>query len=131
MQSVRFSFETIREALDHRATIPTGQSNLVALMASSAALALAAATGGVAWAGPALPTGGKVAAGQASLSQAGSTLTVSQSTSKSIIDWSSFSIGQGQTVQFNNGSGATLNRVLTGGHRRKSTGHCRPPAASI
>ena len=39
------------------------------------------------------------------------TLTVSQSSSKAIVDWSSFSIGQGGTVQFDNGSGATLNRV--------------------
>ncbi len=62
--------------------------------------------------GPALPTGGKVAAGSAVIGAAsGGALTVSQSSGKAIIDWSSFSIGQGGKVAFNNGSGATLNRV--------------------
>ncbi len=62
-------------------------------------------------AAPALPTGGHVQAGSASIGSAASTLTVSQTSSKAIIDWSSFSIGQGGTVQFDNGAGATLNRV--------------------
>ena len=48
---------------------------------------------------------------QPALARAAPTLTVSQSSSKAIVDWSSFSIGQGGTVQFNNGAGATLNRV--------------------
>ena len=62
--------------------------------------------------GPALPTGGKVAAGSAVIGAAsGGALTVSQSSGKAIIDWGSFSIGQGGKVAFNNGSGATLNRV--------------------
>ena len=38
-------------------------------------------------------------------------LTISQSSRTGIVNWSSFSIGQGNQVQFNNGSGATLNRV--------------------
>ena len=38
-------------------------------------------------------------------------LTVTQSSSTGIVNWSSFSIGQGNQVQFNNGTGATLNRV--------------------
>ena len=38
-------------------------------------------------------------------------LTVTQSSSTGIVNWSSFSVGQGHQVQFNNGSGATLNRV--------------------
>ena len=63
-------------------------------------------------AAPALPTGGHVAAGSAAIGGAsGASLTVSQTSSKAIIDWSSFSIGQGGSVQFDNGSGATLNRV--------------------
>ncbi|MHB8285084.1 MAG: beta strand repeat-containing protein, partial [Caulobacteraceae bacterium] len=61
---------------------------------------------------PILPTGGKVAAGQAVVGAAGAAgLTINQASSKAIIDWTSFSIGQGSTVQINNGSGATLNRV--------------------
>jgi len=64
---------------------------------------------------PALPTGGQLQAGLAVIgSPSGASLTVSQSSNRAIIDWSSFSIGQGASVQFNNGAGATLNRV-TGG----------------
>ena len=61
---------------------------------------------------PALPTGGKVVAGSATIAAPkGGTLTVDQTSSRAIIDWSSFSIGQAGAVKFDNGSGATLNRV--------------------
>ena len=58
-----------------------------------------------------LPGGGSVVAGQASIGQSGASLTVNQAGSRAIIDWSSFSVAAGKSVQFNNGSGATLNRV--------------------
>ncbi|HWK96870.1 MAG TPA: MBG domain-containing protein [Pseudolabrys sp.] len=61
-----------------------------------------------------LPTGGTVAAGNAGISQNGSTLNINQSTNQAIINWQSFSVGQGGTVNFNQPSAAasTLNRVL-------------------
>jgi filamentous hemagglutinin family protein len=60
----------------------------------------------------ALPTGGQVVAGAAQISSAnGPALTINQSSSRAIIDWTGFSIGSGGSVQFNNGAGATLNRV--------------------
>jgi len=78
----------------------------------AAALLLAPA---VVHAAPALPTGATVAAGKASISAPSNNyLTITQSSKDSIINWNSFSIGQGGTVQINNGAGATLNRV-TGG----------------
>jgi filamentous hemagglutinin family protein len=53
-----------------------------------------------------------VRSGAASIARSsGASLTVSQTSSKAIIDWRSFSVGQGATVRFDNGSGATLNRV--------------------
>ena len=59
-----------------------------------------------------LPTGGTVASGNVAIGSTSPTsLTVTQSSSTGIVNWSSFSIGQGNQVQFNNGSGATLNRV--------------------
>ena len=59
-----------------------------------------------------LPTGGTVASGNVSINSTSPTsLTISQSSRTGIVNWSSFSIGQGNQVQFNNGSGATLNRV--------------------
>ena len=59
-----------------------------------------------------LPTGGTVTSGNVSISSTSPTsLTISQSSRTGIVNWSSFSVGQGNQVQFNNGSGATLNRV--------------------
>jgi filamentous hemagglutinin family protein len=62
-------------------------------------------------AAPVLPTGGVVTAGSATITVAPATVTVNQTSSKGIITWSGFSIGQDATVQINNGAGATLNRV--------------------
>ncbi|MBP7566704.1 MAG: filamentous hemagglutinin N-terminal domain-containing protein [Burkholderiaceae bacterium] len=61
-----------------------------------------------------LPTGGTVTAGQGSLHQAGQVLTIQQNTDKLAIDWNSFSIGQGHTVNFVQPGAASvaLNRVL-------------------
>lgn len=62
-----------------------------------------------------MPTGATVAAGTASMSQTGNTLTVTSS-NRAIINWNSFSIGAGNTVLFNqpSTSSAVLNRVLGG-----------------
>ena len=63
-------------------------------------------------AAPTLPTGGKVVAGSAAIAAPkGGTLTIDQTSSRAIIDWTSFSIGTAGQVVFDNGSGATLNRV--------------------
>lgn len=60
----------------------------------------------------ALPTGGTVTSGSVGITQPnGSTLVINQSSPTGIVHWSTFSIGAGGTVNFNNGSGATLNRV--------------------
>ncbi|WP_175166402.1 filamentous hemagglutinin N-terminal domain-containing protein [Paraburkholderia fynbosensis] len=64
-------------------------------------------------AGP-LPQGGAFVRGQGAISSGTTSLTIDQSSTRGVIDWHSFSIGNGNTVAFNNGSGATLNRV-TGG----------------
>ena len=53
-----------------------------------------------------------MAAGSAGIgAPTNNSLTVSQSSQRAIINWGSFSIGAGGTVLFNNGQGATLNRV--------------------
>jgi len=63
-----------------------------------------------------LPTGGTVTAGTADIgAPSAGALLIDQSSTNAIIDWGGFSIGSGHSVQFNNGSGATLNRV-TGGN---------------
>jgi filamentous hemagglutinin family protein len=61
-----------------------------------------------------LPTGGTVASGSVTISKPSSTsITINQSSATGIVNWSSFSIGQGHQAQFNNGTGATLNRVTS------------------
>src|SRR5512146_368961 len=67
--------------------------------------------GGPALAGGALPAGGQYVAGQGTIAGSANALTINQSTTHGIINWQGFSIGAGNRVQFNNGSGATLNRV--------------------
>ncbi len=84
------------------------------LSASAVALGALAATAGVA--SPVLPTGGSVRAGNATIgAPIGSSLTVNQTSTKAVIDWSTFSIGAGGKVNFANGHGVTLNRVIGGG----------------
>ncbi len=89
-----------------------GGPSLRARLVASTALALMF-TAAPAW-GQALPTGGSVAAGAASIARPNaSTLNVNQSTSRAIINWNTFSVGAGDTVNFNQPSSAssTLNRV--------------------
>ena len=60
-----------------------------------------------------LPQGGAVVAGQASIVASGQQLTINQSSARAIVNWNSFSVGQPNSVQFNqpNAQAATLNRV--------------------
>src|SRR3990172_1027828 len=76
-----------------------------------------AAFGMLVWTPPALalPTGGEVAAGSASISQPNAqTMQVTQGTQKAILNWQGFSIGVSETVNFlqPNTSAVALNRVL-------------------
>jgi filamentous hemagglutinin family protein len=66
--------------------------------------------------GPILPNSGSFAAGAGSIAAGAGSVTVTQSSQRAVINWNSFSIGQGGVVQFQNGAGATLNRVTGGDH---------------
>ena len=48
----------------------------------------------------ALPQNGQVVGGSASISQSGNELDITQSSSRAVIDWQSFSIGAGETTRF-------------------------------
>jgi filamentous hemagglutinin family protein len=63
-----------------------------------------------AWAGP---TGGTVSAGSGSISQSGKTTTVTQASQNLAINWASFSVASGETVNFvqPNRQAIVLNRV--------------------
>lgn len=62
-------------------------------------------------AAPNLPSGGTFAAGAGTISTSAGAVAIQQATNRAIIDWRNFSIGPGGRVLFQNGSGATLNRV--------------------
>ena len=64
----------------------------------------------------ALPAGGVVSAGGATIAGTASTTTITQSTQGAVINWQSFGIAAGQSVQFvqPNSSSVALNRVLGG-----------------
>lgn len=62
----------------------------------------------------ALPTGGAVTAGGASITTGSGTTLITQSTPNAVINWQSFNIGLGETVRFAqpSSSAVALNRVL-------------------
>ncbi|MEP6772036.1 MAG: filamentous hemagglutinin N-terminal domain-containing protein, partial [Polaromonas sp.] len=66
----------------------------------------------------ALPEGGQVVAGQASVtSPTANSMVVNQSTDKAVLNWQSFNIGAGQSMQFvqPGASSVALNRVIGNG----------------
>ncbi|MEY2994003.1 MAG: hypothetical protein RL357_938 [Pseudomonadota bacterium] len=62
----------------------------------------------------ALPTGGQVSAGQATIATQGTVMDVTQSSQRATIHWQGFDIGRDATVRFNqpSASAVTLNRVV-------------------
>lgn len=73
----------------------------------------------VAYADPApnaLPTGGVVTTGSATIDVSGNTMNVGQSSQNAVIDWSTFDIGQSGIVNFNqnNAAAVAVNRVHSG-----------------
>ena len=62
----------------------------------------------------ALPAGGIVAAGVANIANSGTATTITQSSANTVINWQSFGIGAGQSVQFvqPGSNSVALNRVL-------------------
>lgn len=70
-----------------------------------------------------LPGGATVAAGNVSIGGNGNAMTVTQQSNTAIVNWNSFSVGQGQSVNFiqPSSSSAILNRV-TGSTRSSIAG---------
>lgn len=82
----------------------------MALLALPAASAIAAT---------ALPSGGVVTAGSATISQTGSSMRVDQTSARAVIDWRSFNVGSDAAVRFQqpSTSAIVLNRVGADGGR--------------
>ncbi|GAA0652491.1 YDG domain-containing protein [Brevundimonas lenta] len=80
----------------------------LALLASAAPALAQTAPGG-------LPSGGAFIRGEGVIGQTSpTTLGITQSSDRGVIDWRAFSIATGHQVNIDNGQGATLNRVLGG-----------------
>ncbi|PZU88317.1 MAG: hypothetical protein DI528_05505 [Shinella sp.] len=58
-----------------------------------------------------LPSGGNFTAGSGDIQTAPTGLLINQTSATGIVEWQDFSIGSGASVHFDNGAGATLNRV--------------------
>ena len=88
----------------------TGMLKLIAGAVAALFVSGASFAGGSSIALPAaaLPTGASVAAGKATVLQAGNTLTVNQTTSQAIVNWNSFSIGSKAKVIINQPSASSV-----------------------
>jgi filamentous hemagglutinin family protein len=104
-------WQVASEATRGRGKTGSSQQARKARRALAAATAMTLASP-AAWA--VLPTGGNVVAGSASITQAGNALNINQASDKAAINWQSFSIGQGNSVNFVQPSATSvaLNRVL-------------------
>lgn len=78
------------------------------------AILLATQAFGIASRAADLPTGGVVAAGSASITPGTNSLRIDQGSDRAVINWNSFDVGAGNTVQFVQpaSSSAILNRVV-------------------
>ncbi len=80
-----------------------------------------------------LPTGGTVAAGTVSSQLTSSQLTLTQTTQRAVLDWQSFNIDAGKTVQFiqPNASAAVLNRVAASANMSEIYGSILAPGTVV
>ncbi len=58
-----------------------------------------------------VPTGGTFVAGAGDIQSGANGLAINQTSGTAIVEWQDFSISPGASVHFDNGTGATLNRV--------------------
>ncbi len=109
---------SLGKAKSTRVVSASGAPGTTAIQANVRTLCMAVACAvlaPVAWAQTAaLPAGGQLVAGQGSIQTQGSVMTVNQASQRMALDWQSFNIGSGQTVNFvqPNAQATALNRVL-------------------
>lgn len=111
--SVRQAWAVTHEAASARGK-PASARKRLNLAAATAVLAASTLAQAAPPAPNTLPTGGQVVAGQAAITQSGSVMNIQQATNKAIVNWNTFNIGAGATVNFQqpNASAIALNRVL-------------------
>lgn len=78
----------------------------------------------------ALPTGGTVVGGQASIVQNGTTLNINQTTNQALVNFSTFNVGSGALVDIRQpGAAAALLARVTGGDPSQIYGQIRANGA--
>ncbi|HEX8989931.1 MAG TPA: GLUG motif-containing protein [Rhodocyclaceae bacterium] len=104
----RLAWNSLRSAL-----VPVPEFARRTCNAAGPRLLAAVVLGGASCAALALPSGGQAVSGTASIGQAGSTMTVTNS-ANAILNWQKFGIDAGETVRFlqPSASSAVLNRVV-------------------
>ncbi|SEK09726.1 filamentous hemagglutinin family N-terminal domain-containing protein [Variovorax sp. OK212] len=93
---------------------PSGQHPCAGLFKTKVSFAISALLLSYSSPGWAAPQGASVAGGVAAVTRTGSVTHIDQGTQRAVINWQGFSIGAGETVNFNqpNASAVTLNRVV-------------------
>ncbi|MGN6668499.1 MAG: two-partner secretion domain-containing protein, partial [Trinickia sp.] len=99
-----------RSRSPYRSTLPALPALPVSAL-TPIVIALSLALPGLACAAGPLPSGGHFVAGNGSINGNATSLTINQTSNRGVIDWTGFSIGNGNRVTIRNGMGATLNRV--------------------
>ena len=127
MTSILRATATTRSVSQHARKAALAGSTAMRLLALCGILgAMGAASSASA---QALPTGGMVSAGAATISAAGSTMTVHQATQNAAINWQTFNIGADQSVVFVQPNSAAVARPVLQRHR--SMASCRASATAI
>jgi len=111
--SFRVVWNSISNTWQAVAETAKGRGKSTQSSAALGAIAVSLLLAPAAWSGT-LPTGGAVVAGQGTITQNGSAMLVNQTSDKLGLNWQSFSIGQGNTVTFQQPSAnsVALNTVL-------------------
>ncbi len=91
---------------------PAGRTVSLIALRSASLLLTTALVPATALAGDVMPSGGVFTAGSGAISTSGGRTDITQSSASGIVQWNDFSIGAGNQVHFDNGNGATLNRVV-------------------
>ena len=107
--SAKETWVVVAEIIKNRGSLPSfvvGSAMLLAAVLSGALPASALDPS-------ALPTGGQITVGSGSISQSGSSMTVTQASQRMVADWASFNIGQNASVAFQQpgASSVALNRI--------------------
>ncbi|MBI1173671.1 MAG: filamentous hemagglutinin N-terminal domain-containing protein [Sideroxydans sp.] len=112
--AVRKTWVATSEISGSRGKSASLRKGIVGTVSSALMAALPLCAHAVPPAPDALPTGGQVVSGQASILQSGAQMSVNQTSNKAVLNWNTFNIGANAAVTFQqpSSSAVALNRVI-------------------